>query len=85
MNSRPGIRSQRNHVTPVAGMWDFDGACAVHGTWNRTFTIGIFQWIPTANGKGVKRGKVTKRFLGERGENEIVYAKAEDYCASLEK
>lgn len=48
--------------------WDFDGACAPDpdGKPNRpwhsaTFSLGIFQWVPKASGKGLKRSRVVKR------------------------
>lgn len=51
--------------------WDFSGACAPteDGKWPAgyrpdSFTLGIFQWVPTADGKHVKRGKVAMRVKG---------------------
>ena len=32
-----------------------------------TFSVGIFEWLPTADGKSVKRGKIKVRVIGRRG------------------
>lgn len=58
--------------------WDFDGACAPDKASYSfiTFTLGIFQWIPKNNGKGVKRGKVIKRIKGYTSLAQEAYIKA---------
>ena len=59
--------------------WDFDGACApgnAHGRYE-TFTLGIFQWIPKASGKGLKRGKVIRRVEGRTDSPDEVFARAQ--------
>lgn len=58
--------------------WDFDGGCAPHrarGNYS-TFTLGVFQWLPKAGGKGLKRGPVAKRFGGYSSDPAPVYARA---------
>ena len=68
--------------------WDFDGSCAPpegleHSTiypWATTFSLGCFQWIPRANGKGLKRSKVAYRVSGLCSQSVTVYAKARAYC-----
>lgn len=65
-----------------AGTWDFDGACApgrAHGR-HRTFSLGCFQWIPKASGKGTKRGKVVKRFVGLTDDPESAFEQARAWC-----
>lgn len=32
-----------------------------------TFSVGIFEWLPTADGKSMKRGKIKVRVIGRRG------------------
>lgn len=70
---------------PYEGMWDFDGAWAPPENGSRyqsgTFSLGCFQWVRRANGKGLKRGKVQKRFSGPAANPGPVYAKARLYCA----
>jgi hypothetical protein len=66
-----------------AFMWDFDGACKPIGVsfgHYQTFSVGIFQWIPTVDNKGLKRGKVAKRIRGWTSEAEQVYERARAEC-----
>ena len=68
--------------TPTVGDWDFDGCCAPNSPCafsNTTFSIGIFQWIPKSDGKGIKRGKVVKRIKGYSSEPAIVFKMAEQW------
>jgi hypothetical protein len=51
-----------------AGSHGFDGACTpgrgkANPAW-ATFSVGIFEWVPKSNGKGLKRGKVKVRVKG---------------------
>ncbi len=70
--------------------WDYWGDCdPAHSAYGRratTFSVGVFQWLPKANGKGVKKGKVVKRFTGYTGNPEQVYKMAHQghFCASYE-
>jgi len=73
---------------PYAGMWDFDGACAPREgsagqSMHRTFTLGVFQWVPMPKGKKLKRGKVIWRVKGTCDTEGIVDAheKAREFCA----
>lgn len=70
-------------VDPKAYQWDFDGACKPleENPWNTTFSVGCFQWIPKASGRGLKRGKVAKRFRGSTSYPERVYDQARRWCA----
>lgn len=78
---------------PVAGLWDYDGACkpnpvteqpVLGGSW-QTFSVGVFQWVAKSRGTGVKRGKVVKRISGPVSDPASVYAKAEAFCVEKEK
>lgn len=78
----------RMNQEPYAGMWDFDGACApCEGSEGRslqeTFTLGVFQWVPMASGKRLKRGKVVYRVKGTCDGNGIreAHDKAREFCA----
>ncbi len=86
MLTRPGMRCRRKGWTPTAGLWDYDGACRPGTTsmWNETFSVGVFQWVYKASGKGLKRGKTVKRIIGTVENPEAVYAKAEAYCLGKE-
>lgn len=67
---------------PKAGDWDYYGMCTPGErghTWNKSFSIGIFQWIPKASGKGIKKGKAVKRVHGLVTEKKSVFKKAEAY------
>ena len=70
-----------------AGEWDFDGACdpakGYMPAGQQTFTLGIFQWIPKAGGRGLKRGKVVERVRGSVYDAEAVREKARDRVAFL--
>jgi hypothetical protein len=70
-------------------MWDFFGAWDPTGRANQhlteTFSIGCFQWVPTANGKDLKRGKVMWRVKGRVEDARAVREKADEYCARMNK
>jgi hypothetical protein len=65
--------------------WDFEHPAA--GTLERfnTFSVGIFQWLPKASGKGMKMSKGIARVLGYTAEPERVYEKAVQICARLNR
>ena len=50
----------------------------------QTFSVGCFEWIPRADGKGLKRGRVKFRVRGKVSEAEEVYACAEKICEALD-
>ncbi|MCM8543427.1 MAG: hypothetical protein NE328_24370 [Lentisphaeraceae bacterium] len=49
-----------------------------------TFSIGIFQWLPKASGKGLKKSK-TIRVKGYVIEAQKAYKKADEVCQRLNK
>lgn len=67
--------------------WDYDGACMPSNEKSdhnfRTFTLGIFQWIPKATKKGLKRSKVVSRVKGNSFDPDIAVKKAQQICAVL--
>ncbi len=50
-----------------------------------TFSVSIFQWIPKASGKGLKKGKVVYRVRGRVGDAEKVYARAREVCRHFDR
>lgn len=73
---------------PREYLFDWDGACKPSGSAyayiSRTFSIGIFQWIP-AKGGGLKKSKVLKRIKGYSSEPQKVYDEAERTCAHYQQ
>lgn len=71
-----------------SGKHDFDGACTpgndrvIHN--QKTFSVGIFQWVPKNNGKGCKRSPVKVRLKGLFQKPEAVHAKAREICGLLD-
>jgi hypothetical protein len=64
---------------PKCGDFDYDGNCKPGSTFfssQITFSVGIFQWIPTADGKNIKRSPVIHRIKGYSSEPEKVYTAA---------
>jgi hypothetical protein len=49
----------------------------------QTFSLGIFQWLPKAGGKGLKRGKVVQRVKGQTSEPEPAYERARAIVVEL--
>ncbi len=50
---------------------------------NKTFSVGCFQWLPKAGGKGLKKSAVIVRVKGRVSCPESVYAKAAEICTKL--
>ena len=72
----------------VAFQFDFDGACIPPAYGNsvfRTFSVGIFQWVPKSSGKGLKRGKAIKRIRGSTANSREVLDRAEKMCSDLQR
>lgn len=64
---------------------DYDGACKPGGFFRySTFSVGIFELVPKASGKGTKRGKVKVRVSGPTESPELVYTKAAEIAALLD-
>jgi hypothetical protein len=72
---------------PKAYQWDFAGACApdqpqFSASWV-TFSVGIFQWLPKAGGRGLKRGKVVRRVKGYVSDPQECYDRAHRIVTAL--
>ena len=65
---------------------DFSGSCVPgQGSWNQTFSVGIFQWIPKSSGKGLKKSAVKFRVSGPSSEKDVVFRKARQICDDMDK
>jgi hypothetical protein len=69
---------------------DFDGACRPGGPgefvigFQKTFSVGVFEVIPKASGKGTKRGATKVRVKGLVSNPNAVYEKAREIAALLD-
>lgn len=69
---------------------DFSGSCnperlSDHSVWLPvTFSLGIFQWLPKASGKGLKKSAVKYRVRGFTYNPKPVHRRAEDVCDILD-
>jgi len=66
---------------------DYTGRCAPENYGNPrfgTFSVGIFQWIPKASGKGLKKSAVKFRVKGSVTEATMVYWTAKNMCARMD-
>ena len=50
----------------------------------RTFSVGIFQWIPKSSGNGLKKSAVKLRIKGYSNKPEKVYEAATFWCKCLD-
>lgn len=69
-----------------AGKHGFSGACAPQGAGTRwsTFSVGVFQWVAKASGKGCKKSAVKVRVKGSCAAPEKVNAKAAEIVSALD-
>ena len=68
------------------GKHGFSGSCAPGGAgtlWH-TFSVGVFQWVAKAGGRGVKKSAVKVRVKGVCSTPEKVYEKAAEIIAALD-
>lgn len=66
---------------------DYIGECSPkedNGLWNKTFSVGCFQWLPMLSGKGLKKSPVKFRVKGLVSDVSKVYAEAEKVCRQLD-
>jgi hypothetical protein len=63
--------------------WDFDRPSAEFLARYQTFSVGIFQWVTKASGKGLKKTGVTSRVLGYTEDPDRVFEKATQICRRL--
>lgn len=65
--------------------WDFDHPSPQTIEIFSTFSVGVFQWLTKASGKGLKKSKAISRVLGYTAEPERVFQKAVELCARLNR
>jgi len=71
-----------------AGTHSYDGACrpgacAMSMSSQKTFSVGIFEWVPKAHCKGYKRGPVKVRVYGLVSDPRSVDIKAREIVTAL--
>jgi hypothetical protein len=62
---------------PVLGQMAYEGVPKPDA---HTFTVRCFRWERKARGRGLKKGKAVKRFVGLCSNAESVLAEAKAYC-----
>ncbi len=72
---------------PDAGMYAYSGAYdpakgKMLGSPTK-FSVGIFRWVPTADGKRLKKSAVVERIRGYASDPEDVYRRAQERCDRL--
>lgn len=81
------MSSVQHLSAPEEGKHSFAGLCAPgERSWpsQAGFSVGVFQWVPTIDGQGLKKSAVKVRVKGLVGEAEKVYAKAREVCQQLD-
>ena len=80
-----------NLVTIGAHGWSGSCAPATAGWrggrnlhWNKTFSVGCFQWLPSASRGIAKKGKCKVRVYGQRDNPRPVYEAADRICRELD-
>ena len=75
-------------IEPAVGEHSYSGSCAPgQSKFSRfqTFSVGVFEWLPKASGKGLKKSKVKVRISGSSSQPDIVYREAERVAYALDK
>jgi hypothetical protein len=67
---------------PQSYQWDYDRNPWDSKSEAKTFSVGVYQWLPKANGKGLKKS-ITIRVMGCVAEADAVYSKADELCLRL--
>ena len=69
-----------------AGKHGFSGACVPGSGWpgQHTFSVGVYEWVPKASGKGCKKSAVKVRVSGPIDDYDRVYAKAAEITAAID-
>jgi len=65
--------------------YGFSGSCAPHcdNYGHKTFSVGVFQWLPKSGGKGLKKSPVIVRVYGRSDYPGEVCEKALEICEQL--
>ena len=62
---------------------DYSGSCVPQMnqfSYAKTFSVGIFEWVPTTSSAGLKKSAVVYRVRGYCIDADKVYARAEEVC-----
>ena len=65
--------------------YDFSGDCLNSEYTVETVSVGIFQWLPTADGKRLKKGKVVYRVKGPAHKKELIASRAAYLCDQYDR
>ena len=66
---------------------DYSGSCAPGqevASWQKTFSVGIFQWLPKSSGKRLKKSAVKFRITGSISNPDAVYRQAQRICDAMD-
>lgn len=65
---------------------DYSGECAPTSDFitYKTFSVGIFQWIPKFSGTGLKKSAVKFRISGLVSNPDAVYQEAKRICLEMD-
>lgn len=67
------------------GKHDFDKPSVIYDkTWMNTFSVGVFPWVLSSNGKFLKKGKAKVRVSGMSEQPQKVYDKALEIALELD-
>ncbi len=71
---------------PQADKHSFTANCAPdrHTPSQAIFSCGIFKWVPTKTGKGIKKSAVIHRVIGPVSKPDLVYFEAQRLCRKLD-
>jgi hypothetical protein len=67
---------------PRPFLWDFDRNIWDSVAGARSFSVGVYQWLPKASGKGLKKSR-TIRVQGYVEDPQAAYARAQELCDQL--
>jgi hypothetical protein len=73
------VASKQVVSEPRAYQWDYEPSPLTQESGFLTLSVGVFQWLPKARGKGLKKSK-SIRVAGYMAEPERVYDKAQELC-----
>lgn len=77
----------KQHYEATDGEWDWFTEVLAPGhrmpTWQKTFTIRIFKWESTKDGKKLKRGPTLMRIRGNVGDRDQLVKQAEQEAKRL--
>ncbi|HEY3963919.1 MAG TPA: DUF4304 domain-containing protein [Planctomycetaceae bacterium] len=70
--------------SPKPYQWDFDRVLPNEDVDFLTFSVGVFQWLPKASGRGLKKS-TSIRVKGYAAEYKLVHDKAQELCKRLNR